>query len=81
MDTIEVTEFVCRRLSFVSLLQRSIRGLLNLEDTGIVMQKSEWSQQGNHFVIEREDVTYQINSEKEEKQPKIRTQNQAQFRG
>lgn len=38
MDTTEVTKFVCRRLSFVSLLQRSLRGPLNLADTETVMQ-------------------------------------------
>lgn len=80
MDTIEMTKFVCRRLSFVSLLQRSIRGPLNLEDTGIVMQKSEWSQQSNHFAKEREDLPYHISSEKEERQPQIRRQNQTKFR-
>lgn len=80
MDTIEVTKFACRRLSFVSLLQRSIRGPLNLEDTGIVMQNSEWSRQSNDFAKEREDVPYHISSEKEERQPKVRRQNQTQFK-
>lgn len=79
-----MTKFVCRRLSFVSLLQRSIRGPLNLEYTGIVMQNSEWSRQSNDFAKKREDVPYHISSEKKERQPKVSRQNQTQlmeFRG
>lgn len=81
LDTIEVTKFACRRLSFVSLLQRNIKRTTEPRRHWDSHAKlCEWSRQSNDFAKEREDVPYHISSEKEERQPKVRRQNQTQFK-